>query len=88
MNDLKNQFTQSNEPRIFQLHKNISNLMQNQLSMNAYYTKLKSYWNEYMKYSAIPPCTYGLPPCTCSSTKHFYVFTRERMYYAFSYGIE
>ena len=30
------------------------------MSVAAYYTKLKGFWDEYNTYSQIPPCTCGL----------------------------
>lgn len=59
--DLQHRFQQSNGPRIFQLRRELINLNQDQLSVNAYYTKLKSLWEELNKFR--PACTCG--KCTC-----------------------
>jgi hypothetical protein len=42
--DIKERFSQSNGPRIFQLQKAISVLSQNNNSVSSYYTSLKGFW--------------------------------------------
>lgn len=66
--DLRNRFTQSNQPRIFQLRKNLSTLTQGNHSMNIYYYQLKGFWDELstLKPMAVCGCR---PICTCTSTK-------------------
>ncbi|XP_070669026.1 uncharacterized protein [Malus domestica] len=44
--DLRERFSQSNAPRIFQLQQEIAYLTQEQLSVAAYYTKLKALWDD------------------------------------------
>ena len=46
--NLKDRFQQSNGPRIFQLHRELINLHQDQNSVGVYYTKLKAIWEVYM----------------------------------------
>ena len=41
--DLEERFAQSNVPRIFQIERDIATLMQDQMSVSAYYSKLKGY---------------------------------------------
>ena len=57
--ELKERFSQTNEPRIYQLQKSISSLQQEQLSVSFYYTQLKGFWDELMNYRPLPVCTYG-----------------------------
>ncbi len=57
--DLKERFSQSNGPRIYQLQKAIASLSQDQGSVSSYYTKLKGSWDELMNYRPIPACTCG-----------------------------
>lgn len=57
--DLRERFSQSNTPRIFQIQRNLSSLTQDQLSVAAYYTKLKALWDEFASYSDLPSCTCG-----------------------------
>ena len=49
--DLRERFSQSNAPRIFELQRDIAYFRQEQLSVSAYYTRLKSFWDELSSYS-------------------------------------
>ncbi|KAI9195677.1 hypothetical protein LWI28_017144 [Acer negundo] len=49
--DLHERFSQSNAPRIFEIQRDIAYLRQEQLSVSAYYTKLKGLWDELSSYS-------------------------------------
>ena len=44
--DLKERFSQSNDPRIYQIQKTLSSLSQNHGSVISYYTRLKGLWEE------------------------------------------
>ncbi|CAL8075027.1 unnamed protein product [Prunus armeniaca] len=57
--DLRERFSQSNAPRIFQLQRETSYLTQDQLSVAAYYTKLKGLWDELASYTDYSTCTYA-----------------------------
>ncbi|XP_039007857.1 uncharacterized protein LOC120135700 [Hibiscus syriacus] len=46
LKDLGDRFQQSNGPRLFQLKKNLSNLVQGQMNISTYYTQLKIIWDE------------------------------------------
>ncbi|KAL5554634.1 hypothetical protein UlMin_042035 [Ulmus minor] len=63
--DLKDNFQQSNGPRIFQLRRELMNHVQDQNSVSVYFTKLKSIWEELSNYK--PNCTCGT--CTCGGVK-------------------
>jgi hypothetical protein len=56
--DLKERFSQKNGPRVFQLQKSISALLQDNSSVSSYFTQLKSLWDELSNYRTIPPCSY------------------------------
>ena len=49
--DLREQFSQSNAPRIFEIQREISYHRQEQLSISIYYTKLKNLWDELASYN-------------------------------------
>jgi hypothetical protein len=49
--DLHYRFSQSNVPRIFKIQRDIACLRQDQLSISAYYTKLKGLWDELAFYN-------------------------------------
>ncbi|XP_062028519.1 uncharacterized protein LOC133744425 [Rosa rugosa] len=57
--DLREHFSQSNAPRIFQIQREIAYLKQEQLSVAAYYTKLKDLWDELASYTD-SICTCGV----------------------------
>lgn len=57
--DLKKRFTQANGPRIFQLHKDILALIQEDLSVNDYHMKFKCLWDELLEFNQIPICSCG-----------------------------
>ncbi|XP_068323282.1 uncharacterized protein [Pyrus communis] len=57
--ELHERYCQSNAPRIFQLQQDIASLTQDQLSIAAYYTKMKSLWDELSSYSDSVSCNYG-----------------------------
>lgn len=68
---LKEQYEQSNEPRIFELEHAINNITQEQSSVNEYFTQLKSLWNELHQFSPLPVCTCGLcDKFTCKVLKN------------------
>ncbi|RVX09347.1 hypothetical protein CK203_015309 [Vitis vinifera] len=46
--DLCERFSQSNAPRIFEIQRDIACLRQEQLSVSAYYTKLKGLWMNWL----------------------------------------
>ncbi|KAF5445535.1 hypothetical protein F2P56_034581 [Juglans regia] len=57
--DLQDRFSQQNEPRIFQLKKTLSSLLQDNDSVSIYYSKLKTFWDELSIYDPIPACNCG-----------------------------
>ena len=49
--DFRERFSQSNAPRIFEIQRDIAYLRQEQLSVSAYYKKLKGLWDELASYN-------------------------------------
>ncbi|KAL5538899.1 hypothetical protein UlMin_046251 [Ulmus minor] len=66
--DLKDQFQQRNGPRIFQLHRELMNFVQDQSIISVYFTKLKTIWEELSNYRLV--CTCG--KCSCGGVKELY----------------
>jgi hypothetical protein len=58
--DLKERFSQSNGPRVYQLQKTIATLNQEQCSVSDFYTKLKGLWDRLMNFHPIPACNCGV----------------------------
>ena len=54
--DLKDQFSQKNAPAIYQIQKSLASLSQSDMTVSAYYTKLKGLWDELETYRTIPIC--------------------------------
>lgn len=61
--DLRERFDKVNASRIFQLHKDITSLVQGSDSIPVYFSKLRNLWDEF---SSIVP-----PPCDCPRSKDF-----------------
>ncbi|XP_020265950.1 uncharacterized protein LOC109841405 [Asparagus officinalis] len=57
--DLRDRFSIVNAPRIHELKGQIASTRQNGMSVMAYYTQLKSMWDELYNYSKVPNCTCG-----------------------------
>ncbi|XP_070679307.1 uncharacterized protein [Malus domestica] len=57
--ELHERYCQSNAPHIFHLQRDIPSLTQDQLSIAAYYMKMKSLWDELLSYSDSVSCTCG-----------------------------
>ncbi|KAA8537887.1 hypothetical protein F0562_027533 [Nyssa sinensis] len=74
--DLKERFSQSNAPRIFQLQQAISSLSQNQQSVSHYFTQLKGLWDELNNFRPLPACT-----CGASKTLLKYQQQEQVMYF-------
>ncbi|XP_073137802.1 uncharacterized protein [Henckelia pumila] len=61
-NDLHDRFSQGNDARIFEIHREITEHQQGHQSVSLYYTKLKALWDELGSY-------YDPIACTCGSVK-------------------
>ena len=64
-NDLRDRFQQRNGPRIFQLRRELMNLVQGQDSVSVYFTKLKTIWEELNNYRPVCSCA----KCSCGGVK-------------------
>ena len=77
--DFKEQFQQSNGPRIFELHRALLNLTQEQNSVSIYFTKLKTIWEELTNYHLVCTCE----KCSCGGVKELNL--HYQMEYAVSF---
>ena len=57
--DLSDQFSQTNAPKIYQLKQSISSLKQYNTTVSAYYSLLKSLWDELTSLSTVSACICG-----------------------------
>ena len=62
--DLKNRLSQDNTPRLFELKKEISHLVQGSMSVSSYFTKFETLWDEFVNNQ---PFTVYNCPCVCGS---------------------
>jgi hypothetical protein len=58
--NLEDHFSQSNNPRIFKLKRDIGTLTQGSMTISAYFTTLKGHWDELAMLTPTPQCTYGI----------------------------
>ena len=63
--DLQHRFVQGNGPRIFELKREICSLTQEDLTINGYYTKFKSLWQEFSEYRTCS-CGHQAEECVMS----------------------
>ena len=62
-NALRNQFSQANGPRISQLQKQISTVMQGDSTVTSFFTGLQTAWDQLLNFRPLPCCACG--KCTC-----------------------
>ncbi|XP_075650134.1 uncharacterized protein LOC142620692 [Castanea sativa] len=60
--DLKKRLSQDNTPRLFELQKEISHLVQGSMSVSSYFTKFKTLWDEFVNNQPFTICN-----CPCAS---------------------
>ncbi|KAL0312159.1 UNVERIFIED_CONTAM: Retrovirus-related Pol polyprotein from transposon RE1 [Sesamum radiatum] len=65
--ELQRRYGRSNRPMIYQLQWEISTVTQGDISVTAYFTKLKKLWNEITCLAHSPKCTCG--KCVCDLSK-------------------
>lgn len=78
--DLEDRFSQGNGPRIYELKRSIVNTLQQQESVCAYYTALKTKWDELGSYTKIPTCT-------CGASKEFQALLHSERVHQFLMGL-
>ncbi|XP_062076581.1 uncharacterized protein LOC133781553 [Humulus lupulus] len=78
--ELNNKFDQGNGPRIFELNESLISLHQGDDSVSAYFTKLKSMWDEI---NQLRPRT----PCTCAASVDNFHFLNQDQVLQFLTGL-
>ncbi|XP_068650637.1 uncharacterized protein [Aristolochia californica] len=82
--DFRDRFQQRNDPRIFQLKRELINLRQDKDSVNTYFTKLKTIWEELSNYR--PNCSCGT--CSCGDVKNLTDFHHMEYIMSFLMGLD
>ncbi|KAG5539465.1 hypothetical protein RHGRI_019866 [Rhododendron griersonianum] len=80
-NDLKERFSQPNGTKIYQLKRSLYECKQAHLSVTAYFTLLKSIWDELASYDSPPPCT-------CGASKAISSYCQREQVMQFLYGLD
>lgn len=81
--DLEEHYCQSNAPRIFQLRRELMNLVQDQKPVSMYFTKLKAVREELLNFR--PSCSCG--KCTCGGVKELSEFIQNEYVTQFLMGL-
>jgi hypothetical protein len=84
-NDLRDRFSQQNGPRIFQIHKAISALSQEDKSVSSYFTALKGQWDELLIYLPLPVCL--CEKCSCGVLKTLTEYHHQEYVLQFLMGL-
>ncbi|KAB2596147.1 hypothetical protein D8674_031597 [Pyrus ussuriensis x Pyrus communis] len=79
-NELKERFSHTNSVHLFHIEQEIHGSVQGNLNIGAYYTKLKSFWDE-----RDAMCT--LPTCTCGAAKELMQFQQSQKTMKFLMGL-
>ncbi|KAL0419089.1 UNVERIFIED_CONTAM: hypothetical protein Sradi_1322400 [Sesamum radiatum] len=58
--ELATRFGESNGPMLYDIQKQIASLVQVDMSISTYFTKLKKLWDELAHLSPLPKCSCGL----------------------------
>lgn len=78
--DLKERFSQTNAPHLFQIEREIHDLTQDTMSIAAYFTRLKGLWDEL---NALSPT----PSCSCGAMKEVLEYQRRQRTIPFLMGL-
>ncbi|CAN1308197.1 hypothetical protein LINPERPRIM_LOCUS27299 [Linum perenne] len=83
--DLKERFGKKSAPRAYEIRRSLSLLQQNNLGVSAYYTKLRSLWDELRAVAPPPRCTCN--QCICDARKEFQNSSDMEQLYCFLMGL-
>lgn len=80
--DLAERFGKENAPRAYELRRKVTIIHQDDMTVSAYYTKLRGIWDEMQSISPSPSCT-----CSCDVTKEFAKMREKERLYDFLMGL-
>lgn len=84
--DIKERFSVVNGPRIQQLKSNLAGCKQGGITVVAYYSKLKTLWDELTNYEQIPICSCG--GCKCDIMSKLEKRREEERVHQFLMGLD
>ena len=85
-NDIRERFSIANGPRIHQLKTELADCKQGGMTIVAYYSKLKTLWDELANYEQIQVCTCG--GCTCNISTKLEKRREEEKVHQFLMGLD
>lgn len=83
--DLKERFGKENAPRAYELRRTITTIRQENMTVSAYYSKLRGVWDEIQSISPTPTCTCS--GCTCGIAKEITTMRDKERLYDFLMGL-
>ncbi|KAL7604497.1 uncharacterized protein LOC111878599 [Lactuca sativa] len=83
--DLGECFGKENAPRSYELRRTVTTIRQGDMSISAYYTKLRSVWDEIQSISPTHSCV--CKGCKCDVNKEFMKLREKERLYDFLMGI-
>ncbi|KAI3681211.1 hypothetical protein L6452_35996 [Arctium lappa] len=84
--DLEERFGKEGAPRAYELKQSLSITRQNGTSVSAYYTKLRSFWDELQLVLPTPRCT--CEGCSCGIGKRLNELKEKERLYEFMMGLD
>ena len=84
-NSLRNRFSQANGPRISQLQKMISAIMQGDATVTTYFTNLQASWDQLLNRRPLPSCSCGR--CVCGVNDKITLFNYQDTLMQFLNGL-
>ncbi|CAL1377370.1 unnamed protein product [Linum trigynum] len=89
--DLQRRFIRGSAQRAYELRRTIVALRQEKLSISAFYTKLRSYWDEMDAVGGLPCCTYAgcsCGGCSCNLLGQFQARLESERLFDFLLGLD
>ncbi|KAI3723909.1 hypothetical protein L2E82_35671 [Cichorium intybus] len=83
--DLQERFGKENAPRAYELRRIVTTIRQEDMSVSAYYTKLRGVWDEIHSINPIPTCS--CQGCKCEISKEFAKMREKERLYDFLMGL-
>ncbi|XP_023898700.1 uncharacterized protein LOC112010560 [Quercus suber] len=84
-NSFRNRFSQANGPRISQLQKMISTIMQGDATVTTYFTNLQASWDQLLNLRPLPSCSCGR--CICGVNDKITLFNHQDTLMQFLNGL-
>ncbi|XP_076937402.1 uncharacterized protein LOC143605019 [Bidens hawaiensis] len=84
--DLKERFGKESAPLAYELKQSLIDTRQDGLSVSAYYTKIRGFWDEIQSSLPTPSCTCG--NCSCGLGKRISDFKDRERLYEFLMGLD